>query len=122
MAVTAYTVVAKKDPAAFAAAVQAAITGGSQPFGSPFHDPNTDCLVQAMVVGGIVVTGATGAAGADGAAGATGATGPASTGYPIVTAVERALLTPTEGDVVFNTTTNKINFYTGAAWEVVTSA
>lgn len=26
------------------------------------------------------------------------------------------------GLVIYNTTTNKINFYTGAAWEVVTSA
>lgn len=27
-----------------------------------------------------------------------------------------------EGMTIFNTTTNKLNFYTGSAWEAVTSA
>jgi len=31
-------------------------------------------------------------------------------------------LTATKGMEIYNTTTNKKNIYTGAAWEVVTSA
>lgn len=122
MAVTAYSVVAKKDPVAFAAAVQAAVDGGQQPFGSPFHDPNTGCLVQAMVTGGIIVTGDTGATGATGATGPAGADGATLSNPPIKTTAERDALSPTEGDVIFNTTTNKLNFYNGTAWEAVTSA
>lgn len=42
---------------------------------------------------------------------------------PIMTTTERdALVAPSEGTVIFNTTSNKLNFYTGAAWEAVTSA
>ncbi len=33
-----------------------------------------------------------------------------------------AIATPAAGLVVYNTTTNKLNFYNGSAWEVVTSA
>jgi hypothetical protein len=42
---------------------------------------------------------------------------------PVLTTVQRdAISSPAEGIVIFNTTTNKLNFYTGAAWEAVTSA
>lgn len=39
-----------------------------------------------------------------------------------LTTTQRNALTATAGMVVYNTTTNKLNVYTGAAWEVVTSA
>lgn len=40
-----------------------------------------------------------------------------------LTTTERGLIpSPKEGMIIFNTTTNKLNFYTGAAWEAVTSA
>lgn len=39
-----------------------------------------------------------------------------------VTTTERNALTAVAGMVVFNSTTSKLNFYTGAAWEAVTSA
>jgi len=41
---------------------------------------------------------------------------------PIVTTTQRDAMTVTEGAVVFNTTTNKLNFYTGSGWEAVTSS
>lgn len=42
---------------------------------------------------------------------------------PRVTTTERnAIASPAAGLIVYNSTTNKINVYTGAAWEVVTSA
>ena len=34
---------------------------------------------------------------------------------------ERDLLAPTKAMIIFNTTTNKLNFYNGSAWEAVTS-
>lgn len=40
----------------------------------------------------------------------------------MTTAQRDAIATPAQGIVVYNTTTNKLNFYTGAAWEAVTSA
>lgn len=42
---------------------------------------------------------------------------------PVLTTAQRdAISSPAEGLIIFNTTTNKLNFYTGAAWEAVTSA
>jgi len=42
---------------------------------------------------------------------------------PRMTTAERdAISTPPAGLMVYNTTTNKLNFYNGAAWEAVTSA
>lgn len=42
---------------------------------------------------------------------------------PRMTTTQRdAISTPATGLQIFNTTTNKINFYNGSAWEVVTSA
>jgi len=42
---------------------------------------------------------------------------------PVMTTAQRdAISAPAEGIMIFNTTTNKLNFYTGAAWEAVTSA
>ena len=35
---------------------------------------------------------------------------------------DRDLTTPTEGSLIFNSTTKKLNFYNGTGWEVVTSA
>lgn len=53
-------------------------------------------------------------------------------GFPKFTTTERNALTAdadaiadnkiVAGDTIYNTTTNKINFWNGAAWEVVTSA
>jgi hypothetical protein len=42
--------------------------------------------------------------------------------FASVTAAERALMTATAGLCVLNTDTGKLNFYTGAGWEVITSA
>ena len=39
-----------------------------------------------------------------------------------VTSTERDALTAPTGLLVYNTTTNKYNFYNGTAWEVITSA
>jgi DNA-binding transcriptional regulator/RsmH inhibitor MraZ len=33
-----------------------------------------------------------------------------------------AISSPTAGLVIYNSTSNKLNFYNGSAWEVVTSA
>jgi hypothetical protein len=41
---------------------------------------------------------------------------------PIMTTTVRDAMTNREGLVIFNTTTNKLNFNTGAGWEAVTSA
>jgi hypothetical protein len=42
---------------------------------------------------------------------------------PRMTTTERnAIVTPPAGLMVYNTTTNKLNFYNGTAWEAVTSA
>jgi len=40
---------------------------------------------------------------------------------PIMTTTTRDAMTNREGLVIFNTTTNKLNFNTGAGWEAVTS-
>lgn len=41
---------------------------------------------------------------------------------PIYTTTERdAVSSPQRGYMIFNDTTNKINFYSGSAWEAVTS-
>lgn len=42
---------------------------------------------------------------------------------PVLTTTERnAIGVPSEGWLIFNTTTNKLNFYNGTAWEQVTSS
>ena len=41
---------------------------------------------------------------------------------PVVTTAQRNAMTVTKGAMVFNSTTNKLNVYSGSAWEVVTSA
>jgi hypothetical protein len=43
-------------------------------------------------------------------------------GIPVMTAAQRDALTPAAGWIIFNDDTNKLNFYTGAGWEVITSA
>lgn len=40
----------------------------------------------------------------------------------MTTTVRDAVSTPAGGSVIFNSTTKKLNFYTGTAWEAVTSA
>jgi hypothetical protein len=41
---------------------------------------------------------------------------------PRMTTVQRdAITTPPAGLMIYNTTTNKLNFYNGSAWEAVTS-
>lgn len=49
--------------------------------------------------------------------GTTGAFSP-----PVLTTTQRDALTPTEGMVIYNATTHKLNVRTAAAWEAVTSA
>ena len=40
-----------------------------------------------------------------------------------MTTTERdAIVNPVAGDVIYNSTTAKLNFYTGSAWEEVTSS
>ena len=41
---------------------------------------------------------------------------------PQFTTVARDALTASAGQIIYNTTTNKINIYNGTAWEAVTSA
>jgi len=42
---------------------------------------------------------------------------------PRMTSTQRdAIVSPPEGLVIYNTTTHKLNVYTGSAWEAVTSA
>ena len=41
---------------------------------------------------------------------------------PVVTTSQRNSMTVTKGAMVFNSTTNKLNVYSGSAWEVVTSS
>lgn len=41
---------------------------------------------------------------------------------PAYTTDERDALTPTAGLIILNTSTNKLNFYTGTGWEAITSA
>lgn len=40
---------------------------------------------------------------------------------PRLTTAQRDALSPQPGEIVYNSTTNKLNFYNGSAWEVVTS-
>lgn len=42
--------------------------------------------------------------------------------FPTLTETQRDALTGVAGMVVYNTTSNKLNFYNGTAWEAVTSA
>ena len=37
----------------------------------------------------------------------------------ILTSTERDALTATKGMIIYNSTTNKLNFYNGSAWRVV---
>lgn len=41
---------------------------------------------------------------------------------PVLTTTQRDALTPTEGMVIYNSTTHKLNVRVAAAWEAVTSA
>jgi hypothetical protein len=41
---------------------------------------------------------------------------------PGFTTAERNALEAVQGQIIYNTTTGKLNFYTGSAWEAVTSA
>jgi hypothetical protein len=44
-------------------------------------------------------------------------------GLPVLTTAQRdAISSPQAGLLIYNTTTDKLNFYTGAGWEAVTSA
>ncbi len=46
-----------------------------------------------------------------------------SVGFPSHTTAERdALSNLAAGQTIYNSTTNKLNFYNGSAWEAVTSA
>ena len=56
-------------------------------------------------------------------AGAAGAPGAAGTSQPtVMTEVARnAILVPALGQFIYNSTSNKLNFYNGATWEEVTS-
>ena len=41
---------------------------------------------------------------------------------PVVTAAQIGAMTVTAGAIVFNSTTNKLNVYTGSIWEIIESA
>ena len=42
---------------------------------------------------------------------------------PRYTTTERdAITTPQQGQIIYNTTTDKLNFYTGSGWEEITSS
>jgi hypothetical protein len=41
---------------------------------------------------------------------------------PRLTTTQRNALTAVAGMLIYNTTSNKLNFYTGSGWEAVTSA
>jgi len=42
--------------------------------------------------------------------------------FPILTTTQRNnITTPLEGEVIFNTSSNKLNFYAAGSWRVVTS-
>jgi len=41
---------------------------------------------------------------------------------PKYTTTERNNLNAIEGEIIYNTSTNKINFYNGSSWEVITSS
>lgn len=41
---------------------------------------------------------------------------------PKYSTTDRDTFFPPQGTIIYNTTTNKLNFYTGSAWEAVTSA
>jgi hypothetical protein len=40
---------------------------------------------------------------------------------PQYTTVERDALTPIKGTIIYNSSTNKLNFYNGSSWAVITS-
>lgn len=40
----------------------------------------------------------------------------------MTTTARDAMTNPVSGTIIYNTTTNKINFYNGSGWEAVTSA
>ena len=87
-------------------------------------------LDSTTVTGALAVTQGstlTGSVGVGGAAAASAILTATSTtqGFlpPRMTGTQRDdIATPAAGLVVYNTTTNKLNFYNGSAWEVVTSA
>ena len=41
---------------------------------------------------------------------------------PIVTTTQRDAMSVTAGAMVYNSSTNKLNFYNGSSWEAVTSS
>ena len=41
---------------------------------------------------------------------------------PNLTTTQRGDYTAQAGEIIFNTTTGKLNFWTGTAWEAITSA
>jgi len=46
-----------------------------------------------------------------------------ATGFKSLTTTQRdAIASPKAGMTIFNSSTSKLNFYTGSAWEAVTSA
>lgn len=52
----------------------------------------------------------------------TVAGGRAQLGIPSYTTTQRDAITDPGIELIFNSTTGKLNFYTGSAWEAVTSA
>lgn len=40
---------------------------------------------------------------------------------PVLTTTQRNAYDAQAGEIIFNSTTGKLNFYTGSAWEAVTS-
>ena len=66
--------------------------------------------------GSLGPTGATGATGPTGLTGATGVTGPTGNGMDVLNQTAINGLSPSAGDVVFNSTTNCLQVYGGSNW------
>lgn len=81
-------------------------------------DP-TDAVTKAYA--DVAVKGDTGDTGAVGAKGDTGDKGDPGTNFTQLGTTARQALTPTAGEFIYDTDLNKLCFYNGAAWEIVTS-
>lgn len=102
----------------------AVVMSGGQTLDSLTVSGNTTVTGALAVTQGAMLAGSVGVGGAAAASAILTATS-TTQGFlpPRMTGTQRdAIATPAAGLVVYNTTTNKLNFYNGSAWEVVTSA
>ena len=92
-----YSTYVSKDLTTLKTAVSLAVPSGNQPAGGLFVDSKGN-------IGQIVNSGTNARL------------------LPHYTTTERDALTAVTGQMIYNTTSNKLNVYTGSAWEEVTSA